>query len=695
MIARLLLIALLAPAAAPTDLETRAEKLRADLAAGEHAAAPDSLVTIERQLLTSLERRRDLERARKDASALLEKAPGAESAPAPKTLIEIDDVRREVQQVDIALAAGARRADILHIDRDAAAAWLAENSAQLRHLKETAGIPPERIEQAKLEVEYAESTTAELDAMLALVELQQKAAGATREALGRRLAAAATDVKLREEDVAEIERRLSAHSKEVRRKLDEATSAREAVHRELEALGAAGSPEHRETLQETLATRDIAIEGAREALSNFTVEEAAWQLAIRYWRDKDESAIVEARNHGPEVRARFERRLDFINASSDQILTRLASLNAEIAQAPNAADAPEREAQRATLDERLRILQAANLDQRRVLALIDRLRGDFDQRIGVLSFKDRLAVELASARDWIGRVWNFELFTVNQTIDVDGRQTQVPRNVTVAKIVKAPLLLLVGLMLSFYVTGWIERYARYRGSDAAGARLARRWTFGLLACACALSSLAIAGIPLAAFAFVGGAVAIGVGFGMQTLFKNLISGMLVLIERPFRLGDEIQIGDLSGTVVDIDLRSSVVREGDGSETLVPNSVLLEQNVRNVAPRANATRQSIAVTVDSGSNPREVVDAMRAAAERHGQLVHSREPTVFLDDFASEGLRFTMQYWIEGESSSERRRVASDLRMMILGAFEDTGIKLAQAQLDVRLRKAEDVEGMAA
>src|SRR5262249_52995021 len=149
-------------------------------------------------------------------------------------------------------------------------------------------------------------------------------------------------------------------------------------------------------------------------------------------------------------------------------------------------------------------------------------------------------------RRGIDAAWNFELFTVEQTIEVDGRQTAVPRAVTVAKLIEAPLLLLLGLFVAFRVTALLERLAHRRGVDAVRAGLTRRWALGILACACALASLVVAGIPLAAFAFLGGAVAIGIGFGMQNLIKNLISGVLLLIERPFRIGDEIVLGDLRG-----------------------------------------------------------------------------------------------------------------------------------------------------
>jgi len=687
MIARLLFIALLAPAAAPPDLDMRAQALRAELAS-EQALPQGAKISLERQLLTSLERRRDLERAQKDAAALAQTPVAAPAAP-PQTLLEIDDLRRDAQQLDLTIETGARRLEILGANRDAAAARLAEAVARRRQFDDSADRDSDRAVIARLETEFAESTTAELDLLHDVIDLQQQSARAQRDALSRRLAAAAAVGKPSAADVAEIERRLAARSDDLAKRFAAATAARESAYRELAAQAATASAEHVATLKEKLATRDIDIELAREAMSNLTIERAAWQLAIRYWRDADAGAIVEARERGPVIHATLERQLDFMKVSSDQILTRMSALDTEPLAEPALS---EWRALRAALDERLRLLQAATLDARGALALLDRLRDDFDARIGVATWRERLSFAWTSTRSMLSRAWNFELFVVDQTVDVDGRQTSVPRSVTVAKLIQAPLLLLIGLFLAFRLTAFIERHARRRGVDEASARLTRRWTLGLLTCAIALSSLAIAGIPLAAFAFVGGAVAIGVGFGMQTLFKNLISGVMVLVERPFRLGDEIQLGDLRGIVVDVDLRASVVRDSEGSETLIPNSVLIEQNVKKMTSRSKTAGQTIDVVVDASSDPRKVVDTMRTAAERHGQLIASREPVVFLEDFGASGLRFSMQYWIEILPSGERRRIASDLRLMIFAAFQDAGIRFAQSQIDVRLdpRNVRDV-----
>jgi potassium-dependent mechanosensitive channel len=355
----------------------------------------------------------------------------------------------------------------------------------------------------------------------------------------------------------------------------------------------------------------------------------------------------------------------------------VGTLSTELSQAPNAPDAADRRILRDTLEERLRMLERARFDERRLTDLIERVRADLAARIDLLSMTERLQMAWAVMRDAVSRAWNFELFTVQQTIEVDGRKTQAPQGVTVGKVVKAPLLLLLGLFASAKLTAWGEGWLqRRRGYDEGRARLMRRWAFALLAAACVLASLALAGIPLAAFAFIGGAVAIGIGFGMQSLFKNLISGVMVLIERPFRLGDVIEVGALRGTVVDIDLRTSVVRDSDGGDNLIPNSVLMEENVKNVTYRTRVVPQFLDVIVDGASDPRAVGDAMRSAAERHGQLQDDPPPTVMLEAFAENGLRFGLQYWIELGPTTDRRRIASDLRLMVLRAFEEAGIKLA-------------------
>ena len=666
------------------DLAARARELRIALAAPADAAAPAQRGFLQQQLLISLERRIDLSRARQDLAALQARSQSEPDAAPPQGWLALDDARREREELDEAIASGEQRGQILHADRDAAAARFTRGMALLRAAQER-GAGADALAMAQLEAQAAESAVAELDELAAMVALQQKAAEHQRDVLDRRLAAAPEAPQPGDADAAALEQRLAERVPSLQARLADAAQARDRARAALQDADA--DPLHTETLKEQLATSDIAIELAREALANHATESTAWQLALRFARSGDVRALEEGRERGPPVRAALERRRDFLKSLSDQVLGRIGLVETQIAQAREPAQTQWR-AQRETLQQRLQLAQAAMLDEHRLGALLERLRRDAQQRIDRAPWSERLRLggsELAAA---LRRAWNFELFVVDQTVELEGRQTTVPHAVTVAKLVKAPLLLLLGLFLAFRITGWAERRGRRRGIDEGSLRLARRWTLGLVTCACILTSLALAGIPLATFAFVGGAVAIGVGFGMQNLFKNLLSGVLVLIERPFRLGDEIEVGGLRGTVVDIDLRASVLRDGDGSETLIPNATLVEQNVRNVTRQSRLARQTLSFPVASGADPRRVLDALRESAQRHGLVSDAREPAAYLDEVSGDAQRYVLHYWIALGAGVERRRIASDLRLMVLNAFADAGIALAAAVVDVRLLRAQ-------
>jgi potassium-dependent mechanosensitive channel len=682
MIARLLLMLLLAtvaatPASAQGPLAARAEALRSTLAPPSGSLAEDRGDFLRRLLLASLERRQDLEQSLSDVRRLASQ-PGNPSMAPPEGVLALDDLRRELQQIDATLASDERRTAILRQERAATAAQLADRVANQRALTE-ARVADARLEIAALETGLAESATAELDVMLRLVGLQQENSRRQRAQLLQRLAGVTRtgSIKVSASDAATIEQRLRARATELRSRLAAAAATRAGVRNELRRTTSATPAAEAVLLKERLANADIDMELSREALTNVATEQAVWQVVLRFYRDGDASAVVEAREQGPALLDRLRRRQDFLATLSDQIVARVGSLSADLAQAPAAPDAADKRALRAVLQQRQQRVQAAMLDERQLASFIERMRAGFDERIGISGWGDRARLAAASVRAWFLGAWNFELFTVNQSIEVEGRKTAVPRGVTVGKLIKAPLLLVVGLWLAFRLTAWGERWlSGRRGMEEGIARLWRRWLLALLIAACVLASLALAGIPLAAFAFIGGAVAIGIGFGMQTLFKNLISGVLVLVERPFRLGDVIEVGGLRGTVVDIDLRTSVVRDSDGAETLIPNSALMEENVKNVTFRTRINRQLLALVVDGASDPRMVIEAMRAAASRHGQLSESPEPTVFLDEFAENGLRFVLHYWIELKPGIDQRRIASDLRLMVLNAFEEAGIRLA-------------------
>jgi small-conductance mechanosensitive channel len=199
-------------------------------------------------------------------------------------------------------------------------------------------------------------------------------------------------------------------------------------------------------------------------------------------------------------------------------------------------------------------------------------------------------------------------------------------------------------------------------------------------------SLVSVKIPLTVFAFAGGALAIGLGFGMQTMLKNFVSGLILLFERPFRVGDVLEVSGSRGTVTEIGLRASVLQLWDGTETLIPNSSLLESNVSNWTYSSRKVRFAVCVGVAYGSDTRRVMQLLGEVAERHGVLEKEPQPQVLFVDFGESALNFELRFWVDVIKANSAQ-IASDLRQMIAGTFADNGIVIAFPQRDLHLDMA--------
>ena len=301
-----------------------------------------------------------------------------------------------------------------------------------------------------------ESTTVELDELLAVVERQRDQAGRRRRPLQALLVEAGRSVRPSPGDADALSKRFDARWVRAQSRVARAALDRESAQAKVRAQDAATSAVEREQARETLANRDIEVELARESMSIISLERSTWDLALRYYGEADPTALVEARERGPMLHARATRRIEFLGATVDSVLGRIGELDAMLAELPDDVEAAQARAMRVILEERLRLLQPAVLEQRQFLALLDRLRGDFDARVGSSSIGERLQLAWAHCRALIAASLNRELFSVEQTIEVDGRQTSVPRSVTVAKLLKVPVLLLVGWFVTVRATRWLE-----------------------------------------------------------------------------------------------------------------------------------------------------------------------------------------------------------------------------------------------
>ncbi|WP_372759792.1 mechanosensitive ion channel family protein [Pseudoalteromonas sp.] len=251
--------------------------------------------------------------------------------------------------------------------------------------------------------------------------------------------------------------------------------------------------------------------------------------------------------------------------------------------------------------------------------------------------------------------------------------------ITVAKIIQVPLILFTLWFVVTRIGKLIRRSLLARKISQDAVHLFTRFYFILSITILVFTSLEVLNIPLTAFAFVSGAIAIGVGFGAQNIINNFISGWILMWERPIRIGDFLEVGNAKGVVETINTRSTRIRRNDGVHMLVPNSQLLENTVTNWTLIDRNARTSVNVGVMYGSDVELVADIIKQVVGEHPAILPNLPKAVLFDDFAESALMFTAIFWVYAESETMLRQVRSDIRFSLYKQFKLHNIKIALPQ----------------
>jgi len=298
-----------------------------------------------------------------------------------------------------------------------------------------------------------------------------------------------------------------------------------------------------------------------------------------------------------------------------------------------------------------------------------RLFSEIENNLGQLTIEDRIT----DIKDNIVEFWNIEIWTVDN------------QPVTLKKAVTALVILLLGVALSkFFLSMIYSRFllkSQFQETTASAVHKVLSYSAYLLIF---LLALRMVNIPLTAFAFLGGAVAIGIGFGAQNLINNFISGFMILGERPINIGDLIEVDGVLGMVEEVGTRCTRVRTGENIHILVPNSTFLEQKITNWTLSNKKIRVNITVGVAYGSPVEQVRETLIRAAQEVPLVLANPEPFVIFDDFGDNALVFNLYFWVEISRVIQRRQIESDVRFKIDALFAQEGIVIAFPQRDVHL-----------
>jgi len=294
------------------------------------------------------------------------------------------------------------------------------------------------------------------------------------------------------------------------------------------------------------------------------------------------------------------------------------------------------------------------------------------------SWQEKTSQQFAEMKEMLGNLWDYQLTGSDAS------------PFTVGKLV----LVVFGLIAAFLLAGAISRRAartlrRRKGASEGQVVFVERWIFYILLVIFFFTTLNWLQIPLTVFAFLGGALAIGLGFGGQNLMNNFISGLILMVERKIRVGDLVETDGFVGRVLDLGTRCSRIRKFDGVEVLVPNSHLLEKNVINWTLSDPQHRYNFTVGVAYGSDTAVVLKILQQCLNDQPELLKEPGPLVFFEAFGDSTLDFGLYYWVE-IGTCDARQVGSEIRLRIDQACRKEGIEIAFPQRDIHLHAASPI-----
>lgn len=196
--------------------------------------------------------------------------------------------------------------------------------------------------------------------------------------------------------------------------------------------------------------------------------------------------------------------------------------------------------------------------------------------------------------------------------------------------------------------------------------------------------LQMVGIDLTALSILTGAVGLGIGFGLQNIASNFISGIIILFERPVRIGDRIAVGDVEGDVVRIGARSTTVLTNDNIDIIIPNSKLITENVINWTHSERKVRFRIPVTVAFSVDIRKVEQALLEAAKNVSEVLEAPAPGVRFIEFGENGLEFELRAWTT-TLVHRRGKFTSEINFAIYDKLKEHEIAVPNPQRDIHIR----------
>ena len=263
-------------------------------------------------------------------------------------------------------------------------------------------------------------------------------------------------------------------------------------------------------------------------------------------------------------------------------------------------------------------------------------------------------------------------------------------SISLVTVAVALIIFFLGIMVSNFFKNWLDRKILSKNRSKTGAEDSIKTAIGYLGIiVSALVALSYTGIGFGNIAIIAGALSLGIGFGLQSIVNNFVSGLILLVERPIKVGDWIGVAGEEGNVRRISVRSTEIETFDRSHIIIPNSELISGTVKNWTLRGHLGRIMINIGVSYDSDPDEVHDLLLKVTKAHPAVLETPAPSVVFLDFGASSLDFSIRAYLNDITSS--LSVRSQLRFEILRALKKAQIEIPFPQSDIHLRDLDRLE----
>jgi small-conductance mechanosensitive channel len=275
---------------------------------------------------------------------------------------------------------------------------------------------------------------------------------------------------------------------------------------------------------------------------------------------------------------------------------------------------------------------------------------------------------------YIQDILNFQLFKVSEA------------PVTVASI----LIFLLLITLFIFAGIWIRRtlnrriLKRFKIDDGTSYTLSRVTQYLIISVG-VLISFNFVGIDLSSLTVIFGLLSVGIGFGLQNVTSNFISGLIILFERPISVGDRVMVSNIEGDITEINIRSTMVRTVNNISIIVPNSEFVSKDVINYSHGDPTYRLDINVGVAYGSDLDNVLQALKEVADQNGRVMQKPEPEVHLIEFGDSSWNMQLRAWIP--DVKHYPRIRNELNQAIVRTFRKYNIEIPFPQRDLHVRSS--------